>query len=241
MKKTIAAAIALIVAFGLAGCDMTTLPDLKSASGSSNSANAATTTDQALRHDLNIDRPEAEKRLAAMTVRNFGMQGYSRDKQFGNWLDADSNGWTMPLPSPRCNSREATLIRDGENVVADPKTCSVKSGRWIDPLTGTVMTNAREEIEIDHVVPLANAYRSGASNWDNTQRRKYANDPEVLAISLGTENGEMKGDSGPEVYKPVESSRCAYALRWVQIKSKYQLTLNSENERAALTQMLGTC
>lgn len=58
-------------------------------------------------------------------------------------------------------------------------------------------------MDIDHLVPLSNAWKSGASAWTTAQRQTFANDlthPQLLAV---TDNvNESKGDSGPEDWKP---------------------------------------
>ena len=103
------------------------------------------------------------------------MSGYSREK-FPHWSKASEFGWDPPESS--CNAREAALIRDGEAVEVG-RECKVESGTWFDPYTTRTYTEP-SDIDTDHVVPLANAWRSGASSWDNEERERYANDPEVL-------------------------------------------------------------
>lgn len=163
------------------------------------------------------------------------MSGYSREK-FRHWSRADEFGWDTPQAS--CNAREAALIRDGENVEVGSE-CKVESGSWLDPYTDQTFTEP-SDIDTDHVVPLANAWRSGASSWDDEERERYANDPEVL-LSVEDNANQAKGDKGPEAWKPPnEAVWCDYAVRWVGIKSKYDLSVNPE-EKTALTEMLDTC
>ena len=112
-------------------------------------------------------------------------------------------------------------------------------GEWLDPYTGRTYTDP-SEIDIDHVVPLANAWRSGASSWGEARREQYANDPQVLLSAEDNANQE-KGDKGPEAWKPpIRTIWCDYAIRWVDIKASYHLSVNQQ-EKAALEQMLGTC
>ena len=86
------------------------------------------------------------------------MAGYSREK-FPHWSDAEEFGWDVPETS--CDTRDAALIRDGRNVRVG-EGCDVTSGEWLDHYTGRTYA-VPAEIDIDHVVPLANAWRSGAS------------------------------------------------------------------------------
>jgi hypothetical protein len=89
-------------------------------------------------------------------------------------------------------------------------------------------------------VPLANAWRSGAPSWTDEQRERYANDPDVL-LSVEDNANQEKGDKGPEAWKPPnEAEWCDYAERWVDIKAKYDLSVN-EQEKETLNQMLDRC
>jgi Protein of unknown function (DUF1524) len=164
------------------------------------------------------------------------MSGYSRE-EFPHWSDADEFGW-RGLPDDSCDVRDAALIRDGRDVRVG-EGCDVISGRWRDPYAGGTYSDP-SEIDIDHVVPLANAWRSGASSWDEALRERYANDPEVLLSAEAGEN-RSKGDKGPEAWKPpLRGAWCDYATRWIDIKSEYDLSVNPQ-EKEALRRMLGTC
>lgn len=186
--------------------------------------------------------PSAERALAmldGLAVAPPGsMAGYSREK-FPHWAsEAERYGWKEPDGS--CDVRDAALIRDGKGVRIDGD-CSITSGRWLDPYTGKTLTNS-SEVDIDHVVPLANAWRSGAGSaaWSTADREAYANDPEVL-LSADAGANRTKGDKGPEAWKPPNHDYwCEYARRWIWIKSDWHLTVNPA-EKSSLRQMLGTC
>ena len=163
------------------------------------------------------------------------MSGYSRE-DFEHWSRANDFGWDAPESS--CDAREAALIRDGENVKTG-QGCKVSSGEWYDPYTDQTFTDP-QDIDTDHVVPLANAWRSGASSWTDDQRERYANDPDVL-LSVEDNANQAKGDKGPEAWKPPnEEVWCDYSERWISIKAKYDLSVNPD-EKTALQEMLGTC
>jgi hypothetical protein len=166
------------------------------------------------------------------------MAGYSRD-EFPHWAsDAASFGWREPDGS--CDVRDAALIRDGQGVQIDAD-CSITSGTWLDPYTGRTLANSFE-VDIDHVVSLANAWRSGASSaaWSTADRGAYANDPEAL-LSTDAGANRAKGDKGPEAWKPPNRDYwCKYARRWIWIKSDWHLTVNPA-EKSSLREMLGTC
>ncbi len=163
------------------------------------------------------------------------MAGYDRE-DFPHWSDAQEFGWDVS--DSACDVREAALIRDGEAVEVG-EGCDVESGRWLDPYTTRTYTDPLD-IDIDHLVPLANAYRSGASEWEEAERERYANDPDNL-LSVEDNANQEKGDKGPEAWKPPNRAIwCSYARRWVSVKADYALTINPQ-EKAALRQMLATC
>ena len=182
--------------------------------------------------------PESRQRLAGLAVSPGtpgGMSGYSREA-FPHWSTAAYFGWDVA--DPACDVRDAALIRDGGDVVVGDG-CSVESGEWLDPYTGNTYTDP-SDIDIDHVVPLANAWRSGASTWSAADREAYANDPGVLLAAEDDANQE-KGDKGPEAWRPEnEAFHCDYSRRWIDIKGDWGLSVNPQ-ERAELSGMLDAC
>jgi hypothetical protein len=134
---------------------------------------------------------DAESELASLTVAPQGSQdGYSRDL-FPHWITI----------SGKCDTRETVLKRDGTGVVQS-STCAATSGTWVSPYDGATWT-AASDVDIDHLVPLSNAWKSGAAAWTTAQRQTFANDlihPQLLVV---TDNvNESKGDQGPEDWKP---------------------------------------
>jgi hypothetical protein len=179
---------------------------------------------------------EVSEALAELEVAQpDSMNSYSRER-FRHWSKASDFGWEPPQSS--CDAREAALIRDGEDVEVG-SDCKVTSGSWYDLYT-TQSFDDPQEIDIDHIVPLANAWRSGASSWSDEQRERYANDPDVL-LSVEDNANQSKGDKGPEAWKPPnEAVWCDYATRWVGIKDQYDLRVNPE-EKEELERMLAAC
>lgn len=182
----------------------------------------------------------AEK-LAELRVKPAGtMDGYSREK-FPHWSDAQTYGWTLPAGTPdpgSCDARDAALIRDGREEVVR-SGCYVESGRWFDPYTGRTYYQP-SDIDIDHVVPLANAWRSGASSWTTARKQRFANVPlDLLAVEDNA--NASKGDKGPEAWKPPRTAyHCVYSKKWINIKHYWTLSVTSA-EKSALKQMLSTC
>ncbi|WP_158847197.1 HNH endonuclease family protein [Saccharothrix deserti] len=172
----------------------------------------------------------AQSELNALTVAAEGSTtGYSRDL-FPHWSTV----------SGTCNTRETVLKRDGTNVVTD-SSCAATSGRWYSPYDGATWTLA-SDIDIDHVVALAEAWRSGASSWTTSRRQSFANDltnPQLIAV---TDNvNQSKGDQDPAEWKPpLTSYWCTYAKMWIHSKYQWGLRVDSA-EKSALQSMLGRC
>ncbi|MEU8015976.1 HNH endonuclease family protein [Micromonospora parva] len=172
----------------------------------------------------------AQSQLNALTVATQGStSGYSRDL-FPHWITVSGS----------CNTREQVLKRDGTSVVVD-SACAATSGRWYSPYDGATWT-AASDVDIDHVVPLAEAWRSGASSWTTSRRQSFANDltrPQLIAV---TDNvNQSKGDQDPSTWQPPLSSyRCTYSRMWITVKYSWGLTLQS-SEKSALQSMLNTC
>lgn len=195
----------------------------------------------ALQNGLNMNEEQARTTLEALPVEKpASMAGYSRD-DFPHWRSAQEWGWEDGLPDASdCDAREATLARDGVDVESNPETCRADEGEWTDPYTGDEIAES-SDADVDHIVPLAAAYRAGADSWNEEQRTIYANSPLVLVTSGAAANRE-KGDKGPEAWKPDNREAwCTYSLRWIAVKNEFGLNLTSEDERAALGEMLDTC
>lgn len=89
--------------------------------------------------------------LERLTVAAAGsLTGYSREEFGGGWATT-SNG---------CDVRERVLIRDGRDIDTGAG-CRITRGRWRSIYDGKTLRSA-SKADIDHVVPLAEAWRSGA-------------------------------------------------------------------------------
>jgi hypothetical protein len=176
-----------------------------------------------------VSAATARTYLASLTVATENRTGYSRDL-FPTWITI----------SGTCNTREYILKRDGTNVVTN-SACTATSGSWYSPYDGATWT-AASDVDIDHLVPLAEAWDSGASAWTTARRQSFANDvtrPQLLAV---TDNvNQSKGDQDPATWMPsLTSYRCTYVRAWVQVKYYYDLSVDSA-EKSALTSYLAGC
>lgn len=141
--------------------------------------------------------------------------------------------------SGTCDTREYVIKRDGSNVATD-SSCKATSGSWSSPYDGVTTTDP-STFDIDHLVPLAEAWDSGAWAWTTAQRQAYANDttrPQLLAVSASS--NRSKGDDDPAEWLPRASYQCTYARAWVQVKHYYGLTVDS-TEKSALSSILSGC
>jgi len=141
--------------------------------------------------------------------------------------------------TPCINMRERVLIDAAKSVALSADGCKIERGVWIDPYTNREL--GRDDMDIDHIVPLEWAHNHGGWRWTREQRADFANDPVNLIAVLDRENSK-KGGSGPSEYAPpLKSRRCAYARRFIVVLWKYHdLAANAADHRALLS-MLATC
>lgn len=159
--------------------------------------------------------------------------GYARSAFGQAWKDTDHNG---------CGQRDDVLARDLTQVTKRTR-CIVVSGQLIDPYTGRVVffTKAKaNQVQVDHIVALAEAWRSGASRWTPSRREFFANDLEVLTATYGPVN-QAKSDKDATEWTPTSTARrCWYARRVVAIKTHYGLSVD-QSEKTKLAAFLRGC
>ncbi|WP_405618484.1 HNH endonuclease family protein [Streptomyces sp. NBC_01511] len=177
-----------------------------------------------------VSAATARTYLSQLTVSAEGStSGYSRDL-FPHWI----------TQSGACDTRETVLKRDGKNVVQN-SSCQATSGSWYSEYDGATWT-AASDVDIDHMVPLAEAWTSGASGWSTAQRQTFANDltrPQLIAV---TDNvNQSKSDRDPAEWMPPSASyHCVYARMWVDVKHHYDLRVDSA-EKSKLQSVLNGC
>ncbi|WP_395297767.1 HNH endonuclease family protein [Kitasatospora hibisci] len=176
-----------------------------------------------------VSAATARSYLASMTVAAESHDSTYDRTLFPHWITI----------SGTCNTRETVLKRDGSGVVTD-SACASVSGSWTSAYDN-VTTTKSSSFDIDHVVPLAEAWRSGAWSWTTDQRKAFANDltrPQLIAVSASS--NRSKGDQDPSTWLPQASYRCTYARAWVQVKYYYGLSVDSA-EKSALGSILNGC
>ncbi len=106
--------------------------------------------------------------------------------------------------------------------------CKVITGLWFVPYTGKTFTNPKK-LDVDHLVPLAEAHKSGGYLWPRNVKRAYANDLDNPGHLIAVESGanRSKGAKDPtEWMPPNEEYWCAYILAWVAVKDKWGLFMD---------------
>ncbi|GIH62442.1 HNH endonuclease family protein [Microbispora siamensis] len=173
----------------------------------------------------------ARRMLAQLKVaKPLSLRGYSHRRFQPRW--AHHKG--------ECDAREVVLTRQGRGVRRNG-ACQAVKGVWHSPYDGKVLKSVKQ-IDVDHVVPLAYAWRSGAKRWSQAKRRAFANDlsrPELVVVSHSA--NMAKGGQGPQSWRPPRRAYwCRYATSWITVKYHYRL-LVTRAEKVALLNMLRTC
>jgi len=182
------------------------------------------------------DRPTASSTLATLVEQlpqaPEHRDGYSRDL-FVHWIDADGDG---------CDTRREVLIAEA---VVPPDVgpgCHLSGGKWVSLYDGLVLTDA-SDLDIDHVVALAEAWDSGAYAWTSQRREAFANDLGVpwALIAVSAASNRSKGDRDPAGWvPPLRAARCEFIVDWVAVKVRWQLTVDTA-ERQALLELGSEC
>ena len=179
------------------------------------------------------DSPVFSMSIAVAPIHG-DLSAYDRD-EWRHWIDEDGD----------CqNTRQEALVAESVSPVeyTDSDQCRVASGEWIDPYSGVLYADP-SDLQIDHLVPLANAHASGGWAWSDSRKRAYANDLSFAGhlMAVNGPDNQAKGKSGPEDWQPPASSYwCQYAIDWITIKNSWGLTA-TEAEFDALADMLDTC
>ncbi|MGW6928045.1 GmrSD restriction endonuclease domain-containing protein [Streptomyces sp. NPDC054950] len=159
--------------------------------------------------------------------------GYSRDL-FKHW----NKGLN---PTDGCDTRKEVILSEAKLAPETGARCALSGGRWFSEYDQVWVTTA-SSLDVDHMVPLAEAWDSGASAWTAARREAYANDqgtPTSLIAVSGSSN-RSKSDKDPADWLPVDAFRCEYASAWVATKLRWQLPADPA-ERDALTHLAEVC
>jgi hypothetical protein len=189
--------------------------------GSPGTANSAPATRTLSSHTL----------LDSLIVGSTFHSGYVRTK-FSLW-SSQANG---------CNTRDVVLIRDAVVKPTVESGCFLTHGKWVSPYDG-ITSSTPTKVQIDHVVPLAVAWGSGAWRWTPATRRAFANDLgtryDLLAVS--SHANESKGDKGPDEWLPPKTSfDCRYMTDYTAVLWRWKLHIDP-TQKAFLSSHLRAC
>lgn len=159
-----------------------------------------------------------EALLSSLKIQAEYQSGYNRDF-FRHWIDSDGDG---------CNTRREVLIQESRVDVAITGNCQV-AGQWVSFFDGVVTTDA-SSFDVDHMVPLKEAWDSGAYAWDSSTRTAFANDLDYAhsLIAVSASSNRSKSDRDPAQWMPPSREfHCEYAFRWMAVKHRWSLSIDS--------------
>ncbi|MYA44179.1 MAG: hypothetical protein F4Z31_20820 [Gemmatimonadetes bacterium] len=171
--------------------------------------------------------------LDGLTVASEHREGYDRER-WAHWSDLDGNG---------CDTRREVLLEEAVVAPAVGEGCRLSGGVWISAYDGAVEEGTGRGFDVDHLVPLYEAHKSGGHSWGPERRELYANDlghPDAL-IAVSASSNRQKGASDPAEWLPYDIDvRCWYSAAWIEVKHRWGLTVDTA-EKAALADLLASC
>ncbi|GAA5145974.1 HNH endonuclease family protein [Nocardioides marinquilinus] len=168
--------------------------------------------------------------VSDLPVATESRTGYDRDL-FNHWVDADGDG---------CDTRDEVLISEADDAPTVGSGCSLSGGRWYSYYDGVSQTSA-SDLDIDHMVPLAEAWDSGASGWSAATREAYANDlgDHRSLVGVTAAENRSKGDQDVAEWLPPQQ-QCRYLAEFVAVKLRWRLSVDSA-EKSAMTSLAPSC
>ncbi|MFI8008373.1 HNH endonuclease family protein [Streptomyces sp. NPDC086010] len=158
--------------------------------------------------------------------------GYERDS-FKHWVDEDDDG---------CPTRAEVLIEEATTKPEQGERCALTGGMWMSYYDEVEVTDVRK-LDIDHMVPLAEAWDSGAYDWTAQRRQAYANDlgADRSLVAVTAKTNRSKADKDPATWlPPADAAHCTYGADWTATKLRWDLTAD-DKERAALLELAEAC
>lgn len=173
--------------------------------------------------------------MTSLTIAEPQFHKYNRDEWLpSGWADPDNDCWDTRAEVLMQESTAPPLI--------NTKTCRVVKGSWADEFSGFSATEAKD-VQIDHLVALGDANRSGGWAWSQDKKIDFANDvsdPDHLNAMQGAEN-QRKSDKGPDGWTPPNlASKCRYVKAYARIKTRWELTV-TQSQWNAINEGLKVC
>ncbi|MEV5659417.1 HNH endonuclease family protein [Streptomyces sp. NPDC052291] len=154
--------------------------------------------------------------------------GYERDS-FRHWVDEDGDG---------CTTRQEVLLAEAVTAPKQGARCALTGGSWRSYYDEVEVTDAKK-LDIDHMVPLAEAWDSGAHDWTPERRQAYANDltAERSLVAVTAKTNRSKADKDPATWMPpADSAACTYLVDWTATKLRWGLSADEAEQKALLEQ-----
>jgi len=160
-------------------------------------------------------------------------RGYHREL-FAHWSDKDGDG---------CDTRREVLIRDARSDLrfSDYGNCRIMSGVWYSPYDDVWLKGSPAGLHIDHLVPLQEAWDSGAHAWDAPRRQAYANDLSGLVVATAKVNKDKGGDDPQRWMPPNRNHHCPYLAGWIAIKARWSLSIDPQEAQFLRHQLETQC
>ncbi|MDQ4007297.1 MAG: DUF1524 domain-containing protein [Actinomycetota bacterium] len=154
-----------------------------------------------------------------LPVRRETRRGYDRDR-FRHWVDADGD----------CRDTRDEVLRAESRVRV--RGCDVRRGRWRSYYDGRIWRSSGD-VDIDHLVALAEAWDSGARRWNRRTRQRFANDlGDRRSLVAVTDNvNQSKSDQDPAEWQP-RLGKCRYLREWTAVKIRWSLKVDRAEKRA---------
>lgn len=208
----------------------TTAADEPQAEGTDEAEGAPNENDEASEPATEIGRIRAL--LDSLTVAPERAGGYDRHL-FKHWSSAGGE----------CDTRKRVLIDEAVRAPQIGSRCALSDGEWFSRYDGLATGGTGRGFDVDHLVPLQEAWQSGARDWSPDKREQYANylDYDDALIAVSATSNRSKGAKDPaEWLPPSDVVHCWYVAAWIETKHIFDLTID-QDEAAALTRTLEGC
>ncbi|MFB7867318.1 HNH endonuclease family protein [Streptomyces sp. NPDC056069] len=173
--------------------------------------------------------------VGQIPVADESRDGYERTK-FKHWNAGID-------PADGCNTRNEVLLAEAVESPTVAAGCKLSGGRWVSYYDGQEVTDPGK-LDIDHMVPLAEAWDSGASAWDAKRREAYANDQGAATslVAVSARSNRQKADQDPrEWMPPAPEATCRYVAEWVGTKLRWGLSADQGEADALALYADGPC
>jgi hypothetical protein len=178
------------------------------------------------------DKTDLQELIPELVLATEQGNGYDRDL-FRHWIDADGDG---------CNTRREVLIAEAKVKPSVTGDCDLTGGEWYS-VYDQVTTNDPSDFDVDHFIPLKEAWDSGAYAWSSEKRKEFANDLGFggSLIAVTASSNRSKSDRDPADWLPPNSGyHCRYITNWVKVKIRWGLTVDSA-ELATIKEFGNSC